>query len=261
LNDPSKPVLTISPSSINWMRCPHKYQILIAERRYPEWKGKAPVLKFGTAVHAVLYQVYCQGDPESLDNLGTYLQNAFARETYPTQDDRQHEIVRADRLVRLYLKQMDDAPMTVLGTEQNAKFPVERNGQIAYRISARHDLVLVRAHEPDVLIVRDWKVGSNQFLAPEQVWVNMAAARFAHPRYPQIRFEVDALNTDDGCQRITYESSAMKGIVRQVSERVARFIEDQVHDPVPGAECHHCPLEETCPAQTVGINWADLDFE
>jgi hypothetical protein len=254
--------ITISPSTIAWLLgCYHKFDRLAVQRQYPSVKGNQPFLNFGSAIHDVLARLYTQPQgPHHLDDFYLHLRGAFARQPYPDEASRQHDIERADRLIRAYLNQMDDEPCTILGVERSANFPVKNGETVIYRVAARHDLLLVRTFEPNTLIVRDWKVsGASKSLTVEQQWINLVAARWAFPQYSTLILEIDSLNDDTGCNRVIYKAADLKGVHRRVTERVLEYLRDQEHKPTPGQECQWCPLQDQCVGMS-GMDWQTLDL-
>lgn len=255
-------IVTVSPSTIAWlMECPLKFHEA-QNRPYDSGQETQPHLRFGTALHDALARIYSHPqDLRNMDAIADHLRAAFRQRPYSDEECRRHDIQRGGRLICAYLGEMDDAPYNILGVERRAAFPVKICGEVAYRISARHDLILVRESEPDVLILRDWKVCRQPATATlEQKWIMLTALRWAFPKYSTLRLEIDTFHDEIACERAVYNTRDLKGVVNCVNERVLDYLSTDKHLPTPGPGCQWCERRALCESE-FAIDSAVLDFD
>ncbi len=254
------PIPTLTPSNAAYLQCLKKFDTLAVRKQYPARRASSSALQFGNALHAILADVYrpvASGPaPPHLHRLPLLTRAAFLRQPYQTEEDREYERARGERLARRYVDEDEEGPDT-LAVEYGGTFPITIGGEVAFRISGRLDRFLVRAQAPDILVARDYKLGTRPPLMP-QVWVNLVLCKLLYPGYKSYMLEVDAI-TDEGVERITYRSKDVKGMIGLVADGVRRYRQAAEYPAEPGECCTHCPLVQLCQPHGA-VDVAVLDF-
>ena len=256
------PVLSVTPSNCLYLGCLRKANELIVYKRYSGLRKQGGALVFSSGLHRALRDVYDpqNGPPPNLQNLAGYIRAAFLRQPYPDAAAREHDVCRAAKIIAEYVDADDDAAYTI-AVERTGIYQV-RAGDLIYELHARLDRALVRPSEPDVLVVRDYKIGRLS-LEPEQVTINLDVAKMLWPHFRAYCLEVDGLVDGGETERLVYHSRECKGIISSsITPRVRRFAQATEMLAEPGEACMYCGAKQGCPAHTQApIDAASLDFE
>ena len=251
---------TITPSNAKYLDCLKKYHTLSVLKQYPGTRAQSPALVYGEAVHDVLRGVYKPNPTRPaphMRQLQQLIQAAFLRQPYRQDADREWDMRRCERLVRRYVEQDEDATYTLAVEQQAARMICVDD--LRYRLSARLDRLIVRPHQPEIMVVRDYKVGSSRSLEEYQCLINLAVAKILMPGYQAYTLEIDVLCDEEGVQRTVYHSRQYKGMIQLLHDRVRRYTDAMAYPAEPGSACVYCPLLATCQPETE-IDGNTLDF-
>ena len=109
--------------------------------------------------------------------------------------------------------------------------------------------MLVRASEPTILVVRDYKSGAIRIDLAE-VYVMLRAAKHKWPGYEHYLLELDGLDSDDRVvrERVDYnECRDQHDCFRTKAVEVLTRGYDTGEWPAsPGTCCTYCPIRENC---------------
>jgi len=245
-------VPTITPSNINELfQCAKRFHQLRVMRDWPQNGKMSASAQTGIAAHRVLRDVYepanIKGDQPDLSKLDLLARVATASQSI---EPGQRPVVEANirDLVRFYVNNddLEDVEGT-LGVEVEGRFTVaDANGAAFFMVQAKLDRVLVRASQPTILVVRDYKTSHNKprrdlYEALIQLWV----AKLLYPGYAEYLLELDHI-TLDGIERQTVTSKELKRLSSIVVAQVRRFLADPTFPPTRSEGCHFCPLKEAC---------------
>lgn len=241
--------LVITPSNVLFLGCLRKFHVLVAEKEaYRENRPIVPIMRFSTAVHAVLKEIYSpgRGVPPHLANLDAYLHFAFAPQPYTDEQERASDIQRARKMILSYVDQDEDSEGT-LAVEKIIRTQTKTLNGTAYTCSTRLDRVLVRPDRPGTVVVRDYKMGRSVFLHPLQIFLYLAAAKSEYDdRGREFVLEIDAVS-EEGVHRATYSSQHLTGVIHELGRLVARYAAATNYPAEPSDEqCLFCPLKPTC---------------
>lgn len=246
----------ISPSSIGDLSCAKRFYVL---RVLKQWPPRDPLsfASFSLAFHDLVGRVYdtANGPAPNLTHLDTWSRQAFKKHRYANEEAREEDRARCLRMVRGYVTQDDieDAEGTIC-TENFLEFDFNHNGELLFVLSGRLDRILVRALEPDVLIVRDYKL-SRPKVDLESAYVTLLLAKLAYPGYKTYRAEFDFVDEGGRVDREIVTVADIKGMHKAVMERARRVILNPEKPAEPGERCQFCPLKPTCqPNLSAAIN-------
>jgi len=251
----------ISPTSVGDLSCAKRFHTL---RVLKQWPPRDPLsfASFSLAFHDLIGRVYdpANSPAPSLTHLDTWSRQAFKKHRYADEGAREEDRARCLRMVRGYVAQDDieDAEGT-FATERFLEFDFNHDDELLFILSGRLDRVLVRADEPDVLIVRDCKL-SRPKVNLEAAYVTLLLAKLGYPGYRTYRAEFDFIDEGGRVDREVVTVADIKGMHRAIMERARRVILNPDKPAEPGERCQFCQLRPTCqPHLSAAIN-VDTDI-
>lgn len=259
----SKPIITLTPSNVSDLACAKKFHTL---RELGLWPRKAihPKIRFGTAFHRVLMNVYdpTSGPPPHIHNLDLYVKQAFFAARYTDITARSEDMARCLEMVRCYVRNddLEDIEGTI-AVEKPGSIIAHHDNQPICRVFARLDRVLVRASKPDELVIRDCKTSRPRVELGEafiQLWV----AKSIYPDYRSYVIEYDWVDASGHVERDVVRSADVKNILFLTTSRALCYANRTDYPAEPGEACTFCPLRPECqPDRHVTLDSLEDDDE
>lgn len=239
----------LTPSSVGDLRCPAKYKHLRIDRNWPKRDVILPVAH-GKAVHAVLRDVYTERSVGTVDASKLEAQSrAAVRNTwYPKEADREEQVKRVVCAVRGFIDADDEEDIRgILGLEQQGEFEIRLlDGRVLCVVSAKLDCLLVRASDPDTLVIRERKTTAQRVDLAES-YLMMRVARKMYPQYGKVAIEYDWLDEDCRVVRDTVTMAEVRGQHQIVLGLAYRVLTATEFPAIAGeAVCKFCPRRSLC---------------
>lgn len=240
-------LVTINTSSVIDLACPLRFWTLRIERQWPPREAPSPNREFGLALHEILAAIY---NPDRqplpyLDDLDLQTRRAFASRQYADPILKDRDLDACLRLARQYAEQDPDGPTTV-AVEIEGRFRIHHKGEPLFLLHAKLDRVIANEDE---LIIRDYKTSTHS-VAIGQMYVLMSVGAMLFPGFRRHTLQIDFLDRSDiSVQRCTVSGAELKGVHRDIVERVIRFTshhEKGEHPAIPGSLCPFCHLRPEC---------------
>ena len=238
---------TITPTSVNDLICAKKFWTL---RVLKQWPPRPPLSfgAFGTAVHAILKEVY---DPRnaplpSLEDLDVWTREAFFRQRYSDEQCRELDMDRAKRMVGGYVYQADGAETVgTIATERLLERPIFHDGKPLFVLSGVVDRMIVLPDDPDTLILLDLKTGRPK-VDLWQACVLLALAKLTMPQYKKYVLFYDWLDEGGRVDRDGINTADVKGVWPRIMRRAVEVLTADEHLAEPTDYCTYCPLRADC---------------
>ena len=239
----------LTPSSVGDLRCPAKYKLLRIDRNWPKRDVILPVAH-GKAVHAVLRDVYTERSAGTVDisNLEAQARAAVRNTWYPKEANREEQVKRVMSAVLGFINADDEEDIKgVLKLEEQGEFEIRLpDGRVLCVMSAKLDCLLVRATDPDTLVIRERKTTSQRVDLAE-CYLMMRVARKMYPQYGNVVIEFDWLDEDCRVVRDTVTMAEVRGQHQIVLGLAYRVLTATEFPAIPSEEaCKFCPRRSLC---------------
>ena len=238
----------LTPSAVNDLLCPKKYRRLRIERRWPKRDAALPVAH-GKAVHAVLQTLYAArvGGEVELSNLEAMARGAVRNTWYPRDCDKEEQVGRVMAAVNGFIASDDYEDIEgILDLEREGQFEVRMGGRVLCVMSATLDCALVRASQPDTLVIKERKTTA-QRIDLKECYIQMRVAWKMYPKFSKIVIEYDWLDEDNRVARDTITMREVKGQHQIVLSMAYRVLTATEFPSIPcEAACRFCPSRDEC---------------
>lgn len=240
----------LSPSACADLACSYRFWTLRVLKQYPP-RDPVTFATLGLAWHEIAAKVFNPrlGPPPNLTHLDAWSHQAFRGHPYTDEAAREKDRVRCMRMVEGYLS--NEEPEDIAGTlsvEHWVEHPITRRGRPFFLLHGRLDRVLVRGHEPAVVIGRDYKLGRPK-TDMEAAFVNLWLLRVAFPGYADYRHEIDWIDEGGRVDRDTITVADVKGQHAILMEKMQHVLLNDDHPQEPGEGCQWCRLASICPSR------------
>lgn len=247
-------LVRVTPSSLSDLDCNYRHYKLRVKKEWP----KRPMLEsvaFGVAVHEVIRLAFANRRHNQLcvDHLEAWARTAVWRGRWPEGVDKRAQVQRVIAAVCAVIGNDESDPEAVEGIldlEKPIESPIWHEGNAIGIFSCRLDQTLVRASEPNHLVVREIKTKAPR-IDLRECYIQLALAKQAYKGRGFERHSLEILWIDED-HRITMErveDRDLKGIHAVVMGLAVKALTDTEHKPTPCESCTFCPLRDTCPAQ------------
>lgn len=248
----------VTVSSLSDLDCGYRHQKLRVEKAWPR-RPHVEAVAFGVCVHETVRLAYFnrRGDQPCVDHLEAWARTSVWRNRWPEGVDKRAQVQKVVSAVCAIIGNDESDPEAVEGIidlELPIESPIWHEGEAIGIFSCRLDQTLVRASEPDHLIVRDFKTNLPR-IDLRQVYIGLALAKRVYRDRGYKRYSMEYLWVDED-NRITMEiveDRDLKGVHAVVMGAAIKALTDTEHKPTTSEACVFCPLRETCPAQKTGV--------
>lgn len=244
------PRVTVS-SVIDLLACPKKFNY---DRVSRDWGNEEPSdnVARGKALHSVMRDLYSRridGDVP-LDHLDAVVDRAFKKGRFSPDADKDAECQRISSMARVLVESDDiEDIMGTLAVEISIDYDLYRKGRPLIKISARLDRVLVRASEPCVLVVRDYKSGRIKIDLAE-AYIILRAAKHKWPDHDQYLLELDGFDEEGRVvrEKVDYEECREQHdyFRTRAVEVLTRGYDHNEWPAGPSDRCTYCRIRQEC---------------
>lgn len=236
----------LSPSSIGDLACSKRYHTLRILNLWPPKSAIGAVAR-GSAFHNVMNSLYSSRYEGQLDarDIPALAREAVQRQSWPAGTTLAEEAARVECLARTFLASEDPEDVSAtLCTETAVGFVFHYcNKPLAY-IKATLDRVLVRAEEPDVLVIKEYKTTAQRVELREALLLLWCAKT----RWPGFKYvlEYEWIDAAEGSVLRTVVTTDM--VQGQLKLLVGSLLRVLSTPPVaePGPKCQWCHLRPEC---------------
>ncbi len=235
----------LSPSSIGDLACSKRYHTLRVLNLWPPKSAIGAVAR-GSAFHGVINSLYASRHEGQLDtrDIPALAREAVQRQSWPAGTVLAEETARVENLARTYLRSEDPEDIaTTIGTETLIGFVFHHCDKPLAYIKAMLDRVLVRAEEPDVLVVKEYKT-SQQRVELREALILLWCAK---TRWPGFRYvlEYEWIDAERSVERTVVTTDMVQGQLKLLVHSLLRVLNTPPHSE-PGSKCHWCHLRAEC---------------
>lgn len=244
------PRVTVS-SVVDLLACPKKFN---HDRVSRDWGNEEPSdnVERGKALHSVMRELYSRRiDGEvPLDYLDAIVDRALKKGRFSVDADKEAEKRRVSSMSRTLVESDDFEDINgTVAVEISIEYDLYCNGRPLVKISARLDRVLVRASEPRVLVVRDYKSGRIKIDLSE-VYIILRAAKHKWRDYDRYLLEMDGFDEDGRVVRETVDYEECRDqhdyFRTRAVEVLSRGYDYGDWPASPGERCTYCRIRKDC---------------
>lgn len=242
----------ITPSSVGDLNCSKRFWALRVLGQWPPREPNAWACgAFGQAVHEVLAEVYNPRHQQrpNLNALEIASRKAFARHRYADAEQEATHRHRCERMVCGYVEQDDpeDAEGTIK-VEHPIEKPIHLPNGTSFVVSGRLDRVIVRASQPNTLLIRDYKTTKPR-LDLDHAFMSLWLAKLEWPQFDRYELQYDWLDEGGRVERDTVTAARVKGLYAPLVARIEQVLGAHEHPAEPCDGCVFCPLRAECQPQ------------
>jgi hypothetical protein len=240
------PLLTVS-SVGDLLGCSKKFNELRVLKRWPKGRRMPASVPRGTAWHETLRALHAARWENKLPmaDLEAYAATAVMAARYERDVDRRDEISRVVAMAELFCNNQDEEDVAaILALETQVEFDYSFKGEKLVRIAATIDRVLVRADNPGLLVVQDYK-STRQQINLAECFISLWCAARKWRGYEYV-LELIWVDVEEGQVLVDVIPADM---VRSQHKLLTSALLNRLSsEPTAesGPACTWCPIREAC---------------
>ena len=252
------PRVTVS-SVADLMGCSKKFSELRIKKNWPKGRSGLPIsVPRGSAIHDAMRSLHAARWEGTLPvaDLPAMAREAVYRARYDYGTDKYDETARVIAACKLFCDNQDREDIdAIIALETQIEFEYAYQGEPLCCISAVIDRALVRADQPDRLVIQDLKTTS-QRVDLQECFLQLWCAKQKWPGYDNYALEFIWLDVEQNQVTVdVIDCCEVKGQLKLLTAALLRVLHSE---PVaePGVACTFCPLRGECQG-VEGVSLAD----